>query len=215
MVMMMAVPAFADGENGQESTTASATNVWDESKESGSASQDVTASYTDTADEVVHTYYATITWDVPSFTYNFQGTTYKWNTSTMNYEKVEGGATGKAGWVGVDADGKTATYNESQSEKVTLKVTNKSDMAITCSATATKNTDQATELSVTYNQSGTAEAAITLGNGVAAKDKTTANSGEARECDLSGMITVSGVPNRDETTLATITVTLSKPSSSN
>lgn len=182
LAMTMATPAFA-----AELTPAS-----------GEKSQDVKATYNTAADEVTHTYYATVDWTVPTFTYTFQGGAYTWSTDKLAYEKK--GSTGEAKW-------------DAESKEVTLKVTNKSDKPINCDAVLTKNAAQAADFTISYtkkNESATtAAAAITIAEGKSYGDYTAENSGTATECDLSGTINVSGAPNKADEKLATITVTLS------
>ena len=94
LMVALAVPAFAADPNGTwngETWTPADGN-----------SQNVTANYTTSDDEVRHTYYATITWNVPSFSYNFQGTQYTWQTGTLNYKAT--GQTGTAGWEAEEKD---------------------------------------------------------------------------------------------------------------
>ena len=111
LMLALAVPAFAADPSWNGS-------AWDPAD---GDSKDVTASYTTSDDDVTHTYYATITWSVPFFTYNFEGTMYTWQTGTLNYKAT--GKTGTAGWDAAEKD-------------ITLTVTNRSDMAINCSAAA-------------------------------------------------------------------------------
>lgn len=182
LAMTMATPAFA---------AESITPVGDSSK-------DVTATYNTEADQVTHSYYATVDWTVPSFTYTFQGGAYTWSADKLAYEKK--GLTGVAAW-------------DEESQPVNLKVTNKSDQPINCDATLTKNIAQADTFTISYTKTKesatTAAAAVTIEPGKSYGDYTNPNSGTATECDLSGTIKVSGAPNKDETKLATITVTLS------
>lgn len=188
LMLALAVPAFA--------TTIEPTQ--------GESSKNVTATYKTSADEVVHTYYVTVEWNVPAFTYNFQGKQYTWQTGTMNYKET--GSTGTAGW------GDAETHSESETKNITLMVTNRSDMAVNCSAAILKNASQPETLGVTYQKTGTATsaaAAITVEDGKWG-EKTDPNSGEATKCDLSGTITVSGIPDKNQATLGTITVTISK-----
>lgn len=185
MALALAVPAFAEDLADSEVT--------------GGKTQDVTASYKTAADEGVHAYHVTIDWEVPSFTYNFQGTKYTWNPTDLNYIKT--GETGEAKWTKESGD-------------LTLTVKNRSDMDVYCKATLEKNSAQAEGLQVTYERKADqtadkAAAAVTV-DGTNWKNFTTANSGEEKTCDLGGKIIVSGTPNKDVTKLATITVTLSK-----
>ena len=181
LAMTMATPAFA-----AELTPA------------GDSSKDVTATYNTAADEVTHSYYATVDWTVPSFTYTFQGGAYTWSADKLAYEKT--GTTGTAAW-------------DTESKTVTLKVTNKSDQPINCDATLTKNIAQADAFSILYTKANesatTAAAAVTIEEGKYYGDYTAENSGTATVCDLSGTIAVSGAPNKSDKKLATITVTLS------
>mgnify|MGYP004590908585 FL=1 len=185
MALALAVPAFAEGDTIQP--------------EGKNGTQDVTASYNTAADEGVHVYHVTIDWQVPSFTYNFQGTQYTWNPTDLNYTKS--GDTGEAKWTKESGD-------------LTLKVKNRSDMPVYCKATLEKNTQQADTLTVNYQRKADqtadkAEAAVTV-EGNNWKNYTTKDSGAEKTCDLGGTITVSGTPNKDVVKLATITVTLSK-----
>lgn len=165
---------------------------------SGESSKDVTATYNTADDSVTHSYYATVEWNVPSFTYTFQGGAYTWSTDNLAYEKT--GSTGEAKW-------------DAESKAVTLKVTNKSDQPINCNAALTKNAAQSGTFTISYTKTNesatTAAAAITIEPGKSYGDYTAENSGTATECDLSGTIAVSGAPNKSEEKLATITVTLS------
>lgn len=185
MALALAVPAFAAGDEIQP--------------EGKNGTHDVTASYTTSADEGVHAYHVTIDWNVPSFTYNFQGTQYTWNPTDLNYTKS--GDTGEAKWTKESGD-------------LTLMVKNRSDMDVYCKATLEKNSAQAEGLQVTYERKPDqtavkADAAVTV-DGTNWKNFTTANSGKEKTCDLGGTISVSGTPNKDVVKLATITVTLSK-----
>ena len=183
LAMTMATPAFA-----AELITPA----------SGGSSREVTATYNTAADEVTHSYYATVDWTVPSFTYTFQGGAYTWDTTTLAYKKT--GDTGEAKWV-------------ANSQSVTLKVTNKSDQPINCNAELKKNNAQPETLNISYTKTNesatTAAAAVTIAEGKSYGDYTAQNSGKATECDLSGKIAVSGAPNKTDNKLATITVTLS------
>lgn len=182
LAMTMATPAFA-----AELAPAS-----------GESSKDVTATYNTADDSVTHSYYATVEWKVPSFTYTFQGGEYTWDTTTLAYKKT--GSTGEAKW-------------DAESKAVTLKVTNKSDQPINCSAELKKNEAQTDTLTISYTKTDAsatrAAAAIAIAEGKSYGDYTAENSGTATECDLSGTIAVSGAPNKSEEKLATITVTLS------
>lgn len=185
MALALAVPAFAVGEEIQP--------------EGKNGTQDVTASYTTSADEGVHAYHVTIEWNVPSFTYNFQGTQYTWNPTDLNYTKS--GNTGEAKW-------------DKESGDLTLLVKNRSDMDVYCKAALEKNAQQANTLTVTYQRKADqtadkAEAAVTV-DGNNWKNYTAKDSGTEQSCDLGGTIAVSGTPNKDIVKLATITVTLSK-----
>lgn len=185
MALALAVPAFAEDLADSEVT--------------GGKTQDVTASYETAADEGVHAYHVTIDWDVPSFTYNFQGTQYTWNPTDLNYTKS--GNTGKAKW-------------DKDSGDLTLMVKNRSDMDVYCKATLEKNSAQAEGLQVTYERKADqtadkADAAVTV-DGNNWKNYTAKDSGAEKTCDLGGTISVSGTPNKDVAKLATITVTLSK-----
>jgi predicted secreted protein len=127
MVMMMAVPAFADGDNGQESTTASATNVWNESKESGSASQDVTASYT--APDLKNTgtvYYVTIKWEATTvdeaLSFTGRKATYTWDGASLKYNENEGATA--AAWSGAAGYKVTVTNQSNDVVYATTEATN-------------------------------------------------------------------------------------------
>ena len=185
MALALAVPAFAEDLATGEVT--------------GKKTQDVTASYKTVADEGVHAYHVTIDWDVPSFTYNFQGTQYTWNPTDLNYKKT--GETGVAKW-------------DNESGDLTLTVKNRSDMDVYCKAALVKNDQQADTLTVTYQRKADqtadkADAAVVVADNNW-KNYTNINSGEEKSCDLGGKISVSGTPNKDVAKLATITVTLSK-----
>lgn len=185
MALALAVPAFAEDLADSEVT--------------GGKTQDVTASYKTAADEGVHAYHVTIDWEVPSFTYNFQGTKYTWNPTDLNYTKS--GNTGEAKW-------------DKDSGDLTLMVKNRSDMDVYCKAALEKNTQQADNLTVTYQRKADqtadkADAAVTV-DGNNWKNYTAKDSGKEKTCDLGGTISVSGTPNKDVVKLATITVTLSK-----
>lgn len=186
MALALAVPAFAaDLADGEVS---------------GNQSQDVTANYTTSDDETANTYYVTVTWGAaPAFTYNYQGTKYVWQPGTLSYK----------------ADGKTGTEGWAESSKnVSLKVENKSDMAVNCAVAVSVDESQKDGLTLTYTQTTPANtqaaAAIKIESGKTAADYTKENSGTATECDLSGNIAVSGKPTANTSKLGTITLTLSK-----
>ena len=186
MALALAVPAFAAG-----------TEIEPAGK---NGSQDVTAKYTTSSNETVNTYFVTVTWgNAPEFTYNYQGTKYVWQPTTLNYK----------------ADGKTGTEGWAESSKsVSLKVENKSDMAVNCAVAAAVDASQSDDLTLTYAQTTPAntkaEAAITIESGKTAADYTAEGVGKATECDLSGTITVSGKPTANTTKLGSITLTLTK-----
>ena len=186
MALALAVPAFAAGEVIQP--------------EGNNGTQDVTAKYTTSKDETVNTYFVTVTWGTaPEFTYNYQGTKYVWQPGNLSYKAD--GKTGTEGWV-------------EKSKAVSLKVENKSDMAVNCSVGTSVDTSQTNGLTLTYTQTTPtnkqAAAAITIEEGMSAANYTAENSGHATTCDLSGTITVDGKPTKDITTLGTITLTLTK-----
>ena len=98
-----------------------------------------------------------------------------------------------------------------------MKVVNLSDMAVTCKAelAANKTTHKNLTMECWENNvaTGTADAVITMGAGQTAANYTTTDANrKAKECDLSGTITVGGTPNKasGDTTLGTITLTLTK-----
>lgn len=185
MALALAVPAFAEGTTIQPSK--------------GDSSKNVEATYTNEKDSVVHKYDFTISWaPVPAFSYKFKGTVYTWKTDTLSYEAT--GTTGEEGWA------------NNGTGDITLKVLNRSDMAVNCEATLVKNIEQPEGLNVTYTKASSetsAAAAISVEDGHWG-EYTAENSGQVKECDLSGTIAVTGVPNKSATTLATITVTVSK-----
>jgi hypothetical protein len=192
LMASMSVTAFAsDAGSSADLANSSDTSDW--------SSKDISidATYSTKADEVVNTYKVTIAWTAPSFSYEFDGKTYTWNTTDLKYE--ESTNTG-AGW------------SNSGEGTLELSVTNYSDKAVSC-ATELKDTDN-DGVTVSFSEdegNGTeAEAAINLENVADAKDKTTKNSGKEKICKLGGTIKVDGTPTLTEesSSLAKITVTV-------
>ena len=188
MALALAVPAFAD----QRALTSD--------EVTGETSQDVTAEYTTTPNGAKHAYFVTVNWgNAPQFTYNYKGTMYVWQPTTLNY--TAGGVTGEEKW-------------EETTKAVSLTVENKSDMAVNCTVATTVDTSQKDGLTLTYAQTTPtntkAEAAITIAENKTAADYTAEGVGKATTCDLSGTITVDGKPTKDTTVLGSITLTLSK-----
>lgn len=189
LAMSLSVTAFASSvEHGPESNTYTQT----------SDNINIEANYSTKADETVHTYKVKIDWTAPTFSYEFDGKTYTWNTTDMKYDVA---TLPGAGW------------GENTTGALTLKVTNYSDMAVDCAATLTDDVDDGVTVRWT-GASGTANAAVTIDSGKTAADYTNAGVGAATNCNLSGTITVSGTPNNDTlTTIAKVTVTVSAASS--
>lgn len=191
MALALAVPAFA------------AEPVVEKWPGPEDTRKDVTAQVDVIADETVNTYHVTVTWKVPQFSYTFAGTKYTWNTTDLKYTTAPNGTDGWA--------------NNGQGT-LELKVVNRSDMAVNCTAKLDADTTTHKNLTMTcWDNSNTvtktADAVITIG-----ADETEANytnpdeNRTAKECDLSGTITVGGEPNKAKgaTTLGTITLTLTK-----
>ena len=186
MALALAVPAFAVDLSDKEV--------------SGDTSQNVTVDYSKSPDDATHTYFVTVNWgNAPQFTYNYKGTMYVWQPTTLNY--TAGGVTGEEKWV-------------ETTKAVSLTVENKSDMAVNCTVATTVDTSQKDGLTLTYAQTTPtntkAEAAITIAENKTAADYTAEGVGKATTCDLSGTITVGGKPTKDTTVLGSITLTLSK-----
>lgn len=188
MALALAVPAFAE----------SVDEKWPGPEDT---SKDVIAQVDVIADKTVNTYHVTVSWNVPKFSYTFAGTTYTWNTTDLKYTTAPNGT---EGWAN---DGKGA---------LELKVVNRSDMAVNCTAKLDADTTTHKNLTMTCwdnnETTGTADAVITMGAGETAANYTGDGNRTAKECDLSGIITVGGKPNKTVggTTLGTITLTLTK-----
>lgn len=189
MALALAVPAFA-------------VELDDKKEVSGNRTQDVTANVTVTDDQKVNTYFVKVEWNQPSFSYTFKGTKYTWDTTNLKYKTED---IGKNGW-------------ESNTSALSLKVTNSSDMPVNCTATLVPNTEAHKELTMTCwdgsnTVTKTADAVITIGAGQTAADYTNTDANrKAKECDLSGTITVGGEPSKNagSTKLGTITLTLER-----
>ena len=190
MALALAVPAFADELTKDEV--------------SGDRTQNVTADVTVTKDQTVNKYFVEVKWKPISFSYTFEGAEYTWDTTGLKYEKKP---IGKTGW-GTNAA-------ESQTQELTLTVSNKSDMAVYCKAVLTKDTNQPDTLNVSYGTNGvmiaTANAVVDSSN----PSNYTTNDGSIVPtiANLGGNITMSGTPKKatnSNTVLATITLTLSK-----
>lgn len=188
MALALAVPAFAE----------SVDEVWPGPDD---ISKEVLAQVDVIADKTVNTYHVTVSWNVPKFSYKFAGTTYTWNTTNLKYMTAPNGT---EGWAN---DGKGT---------LELKVVNRSDMPVNCKAELAANKATHKDLTMTcWNNNeatGTADAVITMAAGETAANYTGDGNRTAKECDLSGTITVSGKPNKTvgDTTLGTITLTLTK-----
>lgn len=115
MALALAVPAFAE-----------VTEI--DPAEGGSKTQNVEATYTAPKDTpAAKVYYFTVTWtenEKMDLSYTGEDATYKWNGSTMYYEKTVNNA-GKVGWTG------SAGY--------TVTITNQSNDDISATTSATAN----------------------------------------------------------------------------
>ena len=192
LMLALAVPAFA-------------TEI---PPKSGESSKDVTANYATSDDDVTHTYYVTIAWDAPEFTYNFQGTMYTWDTTHLKY--TADSQTGEAGWLQDDS-----TYADSVTKDIKLTVTNRSDMPVYCSANK-QNSGDWEGVTVTYNsgaaKTGTAESVVAQTVHDNKTWSTFGTASEAKTLVLTAPLEVSGAPavsgKTGSVTLTKITVTL-------
>ena len=182
MILALSVTAFADSTHGPEENTYT------------TSTDDITinATYTTKADETVNVYKVTVAWTAPSFSYEYDGHTYTWNTTEMKYDES---TLAGAGWA-------------SDSGTLALTVTNYSDKAVLCRAALTDNDTDAVTVSFAEKTDVEAAAAVTIEAGKTAADYTDVNSGTATTADLGGTVTVSGTPTESVTQLATVTVTV-------
>lgn len=190
LVMVMALSVTAFGAN-----TATIGDKTSLNKDTDKTDFNIEAAYSTKANETVNTYKVKIDWKTPSFSYEKNGKIYTWNTTELKY---------------VETDSQGAGWNGVTEGALSLKVTNYSDKAVTCSASLediagdgiTVTSNKATE-----NWKGTADAVVDSTKPTDYLGDDPARTG--KECDLSATITVDGAPNNTASKIiANVTVTV-------
>ena len=183
LVLSMGVTVFAD----ENSTTI------ENETGSGNKDIDVTAKY-EAGNKAWggEKYYVTISWtEVNSLKYKDNTVTYKWNTTDMQYEESQG------------TDG---AFVSDGKDVITVKVENKSNMAIT--ATCSVNKETGYEMSVAYG--ATNSPSFDVGTNAPQK-YTDLNSVTSVKEETSVTISnVRGTALTQDTKVATLTVTIAK-----